>query len=106
VEGEEKQTADQIEAYKVERAKQTAKELEQVKKDQLQKEKEMQIKAFEDQMSLEKATADALLMQKQLQYQQERALLDANKKEDAAKILELDKKLAQDQYYITQNRLK
>ena len=106
VETEEKQTADQIEAYKVERAKQTAKELEQVKKDQLQKEKEMQIKAFEDQMSLEKATADALLMQKQLQYQQERALLDANKKEDAAKILELDKKLAQDQYYITQNRLK
>jgi hypothetical protein len=57
-------------------------------------------------MSLEKATADALLMQKQLQYQQERALLDANKKEDAAKILELDKKLAQEQYYITQNRLK
>ena len=106
VETEEKQTADQIEAYKVERAKQTAKELEQVKKDQLQKEKEMQIKAFEDQMSLEKATADALLMQKQLQYQQERALLDANKKEDAAKILELDRKLAQDQYYITQNRLK
>ena len=106
VETEEKQTAEQIEAYKVERAKQTAKELEQVKKDQLQKEKEMQIKAFEDQMSLEKATADALLMQKQLQYQQERALLDANKKEDAAKILELDRKLAQDQYYITQNRLK
>ena len=105
-EAEEKQTADQIEAYKTERAKQTAKELEQIKKDQLQKEKEMQIKAFEDQMSLEKATADALLMQKQLQYQQERALLDANKKEDAAKILELDKKLAQEQYYITQNRLK
>jgi hypothetical protein len=106
VEGEEKQTAGQIEAYKVERAKQTAKELEQVKKDQLQKQKEMQIKAFEDGLSLEKATADALLMQKQLEYQQQRALLDANKKKDAAKILELDKKLAQDQYYITQNRLK
>ena len=105
-EAEEKQTTDQIEAYKEERAKQTAKELEQIKKDQLQKEKEMQIKAFEDQLSLEKATADALLMQKQLEYQQQRALLDANKKEDAAKILELDKKLAQDQYYITQNRLK
>lgn len=91
--------------FRTEREKLLQKEILQINKDEIQAQKDLQIKALESNLRLEQETANALIQQKQIQYNKERALLDENKKEDAEKIKELDRKLSEDLYNITKNRL-
>jgi hypothetical protein len=102
----EKTYVTDLDKFKEEREKQLQKEIIKIAEDEVKLKADIQKKAFDANMKREQDTANMLIQQKEIQFNQETALLDKNKEEDAKKILKLEEQLNQDIYYITANRLK
>lgn len=102
----EKNSAIEVANFKEQRELQLQKELIKIAEDEVKLKADIQKKALDANLKREQDTANMLIAQKQIQFNQETALLDKNKKEDAERILELERQLNQDIYYITANRLK
>jgi hypothetical protein len=110
IDQEAKSATESLKQFETEREKKKAADIIQINKDE--EAKKLEIKrtalkqAFDFAIKQDADTAKMLIEQKQIQFNTERALLDKNKKEDAEKILELERQLQQDIYFITANRLK
>lgn len=110
IDQEAKSATESLKQFETEREKKKAADIIQINKDEEAKKLELKRtaskQAFDFAIKQDADTAKMLIEQKQIQFNTERALLDKNKKEDAEKILELERQLQQDIYFITANRLK
>jgi hypothetical protein len=110
IDQEGKSATESLKQFETEREKKKSADIIQINKDE--EAKKLEIKrtaskqAFDFAIKQDAETAKMLIEQKQIQFNTERALLDKNKKEDAEKILELERQLQQDIYFITANRIK